>query len=171
MARPASAPQAAGAGSGKTSAILGKLAYLMEQRAIPPSDILVLAFNATVAAELRERIESLGMPLPEVSTFHAKGFDILGAAFGRKPAVSALATDRTALQRFLAVRFAARMRDRGPDALVEYATMGREIGRREMAARRRQPIRASVEERAVRNEPCPCGSGRKFKKCCGRQAH
>jgi uncharacterized protein YecA (UPF0149 family) len=20
-----------------------------------------------------------------------------------------------------------------------------------------------------RNEPCPCGSGRKFKKCCGRK--
>jgi uncharacterized protein len=21
-----------------------------------------------------------------------------------------------------------------------------------------------------RNDPCPCGSNRKFKKCCGRQA-
>jgi uncharacterized protein YecA (UPF0149 family) len=21
-----------------------------------------------------------------------------------------------------------------------------------------------------RNDPCPCGSGRKFKKCCGRRA-
>jgi DNA helicase IV len=102
----------AGAGSGKTSAILGKLAYLMEQRGVPPTDILVLAFNSTVAAELRERIDSLGMPLPEVSTFHAKGFDILGKARGRKPAVSALAADRTALQRFLAERFAARMRER-----------------------------------------------------------
>lgn len=33
----------AGAGSGKTAAILGKLAYLMEHRGVPPSDILVLA--------------------------------------------------------------------------------------------------------------------------------
>lgn len=24
------------------------------------------------------------------------------------------------------------------------------------------------ERRAGRNDPCPCGSGRKFKKCCGR---
>jgi preprotein translocase subunit SecA len=24
---------------------------------------------------------------------------------------------------------------------------------------------------ARRNDPCPCGSGRKFKKCCGRQVH
>jgi len=23
------------------------------------------------------------------------------------------------------------------------------------------------EPKAGRNEPCPCGSGRKFKKCCG----
>lgn len=24
-----------------------------------------------------------------------------------------------------------------------------------------------AEEKVGRNEPCPCGSGRKFKKCCG----
>lgn len=23
--------------------------------------------------------------------------------------------------------------------------------------------------KAGRNEPCPCGSGKKFKRCCGRQ--
>jgi uncharacterized protein YecA (UPF0149 family) len=63
------------------------------------------------------------------------------------------------------------VRSAWPDALVEYATMGQEIGRREMAARRPQPVRASVEERTGRNDPCPCGSGRKFKKCCGRQVH
>lgn len=102
----------AGAGSGKTSAILGKLAYLVEKRGVPPSDVLVLAYNTTVAVELRQRIESLEMPLPEVATFHAKGFEILGAARGRKRAVSALATDRTALQHFLTERFATRMRGR-----------------------------------------------------------
>jgi hypothetical protein len=30
----------------------------------------------------------------------------------------------------------------------------------------RSPIRASVAP--GRNEACPCGSGRKFKRCCGR---
>jgi uncharacterized protein YecA (UPF0149 family) len=30
----------------------------------------------------------------------------------------------------------------------------------------RGPIRASVA--SGRNDPCPCGSGRKFKRCCGR---
>lgn len=32
-----------------------------------------------------------------------------------------------------------------------------------------QPVGAApaVPEKVGRNEPCPCGSGRKFKKCCG----
>ena len=30
----------------------------------------------------------------------------------------------------------------------------------------RQPI--MVEEKTGRNEPCPCGSGKKYKKCCGK---
>ncbi len=29
-----------------------------------------------------------------------------------------------------------------------------------------QPVTA--EKKAGRNEPCPCGSGKKYKKCCGR---
>jgi SWIM/SEC-C metal-binding protein len=29
-----------------------------------------------------------------------------------------------------------------------------------------QPV--TVEKKVGRNEPCPCGSGNKFKKCCGR---
>ena len=32
----------------------------------------------------------------------------------------------------------------------------------------RQPI--MVEEKTGRNEPCPCGSGKKYKKCCGKAA-
>ena len=31
--------------------------------------------------------------------------------------------------------------------------------------RKRQPIRRL---KIGRNEPCPCGSGKKFKKCCGK---
>ncbi|MFW6457528.1 MAG: SEC-C metal-binding domain-containing protein [Planctomycetota bacterium] len=26
-----------------------------------------------------------------------------------------------------------------------------------------------IEDEVGRNDPCPCGSGRKFKKCCGRK--
>ncbi len=29
------------------------------------------------------------------------------------------------------------------------------------------PVRMQAEKRPGRNEPCPCGSGKKYKKCCG----
>lgn len=29
------------------------------------------------------------------------------------------------------------------------------------------PLRVSLPSGADRNKPCPCGSGRKWKKCCG----
>ncbi|MBC7324722.1 MAG: SEC-C domain-containing protein, partial [Moorella sp. (in: Bacteria)] len=29
----------------------------------------------------------------------------------------------------------------------------------------RQPVRR--EQKIGRNDPCPCGSGKKYKKCCG----
>ncbi|WP_246628562.1 SEC-C metal-binding domain-containing protein [Methylomagnum ishizawai] len=31
------------------------------------------------------------------------------------------------------------------------------------------PIRqVSIDKKVGRNDPCPCGSGKKFKKCCGK---
>lgn len=31
------------------------------------------------------------------------------------------------------------------------------------------PIKTSIaEEKIGRNDPCPCGSGKKYKKCCGK---
>ncbi len=30
------------------------------------------------------------------------------------------------------------------------------------------PEPAHAEKKAGRNEPCPCGSGQKYKKCCGK---
>jgi DNA helicase-4 len=91
----------AGAGSGKTATVIGKLAYLIEHLGVNPAEILVLAFNRTVAKEISDRIAALGLPAPEVSTFHAKGLQVLADATGRKPSVSALATDPLALGRFL----------------------------------------------------------------------
>jgi preprotein translocase subunit SecA len=32
-----------------------------------------------------------------------------------------------------------------------------------------EPIR-SDREKIPRNDPCPCGSGKKYKKCCGKKA-
>ncbi|MFR1533930.1 MAG: SEC-C metal-binding domain-containing protein, partial [Bilophila wadsworthia] len=29
------------------------------------------------------------------------------------------------------------------------------------------PAQAKAENKPGRNDPCPCGSGKKYKKCCG----
>ncbi len=31
-----------------------------------------------------------------------------------------------------------------------------------------RPVRKTAKEKVGRNDPCPCGSGKKYKKCCGR---
>jgi len=33
---------------------------------------------------------------------------------------------------------------------------------------RREPVRKTEAEKIGRNDPCPCGSGKKYKKCCGQ---
>jgi uncharacterized protein len=38
------------------------------------------------------------------------------------------------------------------------------------AAKRGTPTIRRDEPKVGRNDPCPCGSGRKFKQCCGREA-
>ena len=102
----------AGAGAGKTSTLLAKVAYLIEHRGESPDSILILAFNASVADELRERVDRLDLPCPEIATFHGKGFDILGQAEGRKPAVSALARDDRALLSLVQDEFERTLADR-----------------------------------------------------------
>jgi uncharacterized protein YecA (UPF0149 family) len=31
-----------------------------------------------------------------------------------------------------------------------------------------KPSKANITPKVGRNDPCPCGSGKKYKKCCGR---
>ena len=35
------------------------------------------------------------------------------------------------------------------------------------AAQKKKPVVVKKTERVGRNDPCPCGSGKKYKKCCG----
>lgn len=53
-----------------------------------------------------------------------------------------------------------------PDAMREYARLGRAIfqARREAGDLGQEP---SARPKIGRNDSCPCGSGKKFKKCCG----
>jgi len=37
-------------------------------------------------------------------------------------------------------------------------------------AMQQKPVQRAPQKTVGRNEPCPCGSGKKFKSCCGRTA-
>ncbi len=83
----------AGAGSGKTSVITAKAAYLLKSGRRKSEEILLLAFARNAANEMSERIKlSCGEPL-EARTFHALAYDIIGVVEGSKPALAAHASD------------------------------------------------------------------------------
>lgn len=63
--------------------------------------------------------------------------------------------------------FTAKLRDVFPEALAEYAEMGRAIWKAVLSARKEDGRPAEAEPRIGRNAPCPCGSGKKYKRCCG----
>ena len=50
-------------------------------------------------------------------------------------------------------------------AVLEYAAIGLAYRRMPSAPPPQEPVRS---EKIGRNQPCPCGSGRKYKKCCGQ---
>ncbi|MCY4600037.1 MAG: UvrD-helicase domain-containing protein [Acidobacteria bacterium] len=88
----------AGAGTGKTSVITGKIAHLVRNQHVPPKEILVLAFNKKAASEIRDRLpDDLGGV--EISTFHAFGNKVIGKATGRKPILAPWADDEWAFGR------------------------------------------------------------------------
>lgn len=91
----------AGAGSGKTSVIVVKAGYLLKRGLCQPDQLLLLAFNRAAADEMAERIEQRVGIKVRASTFHALGLGILAEVDGKKPSLTDLADDRTALVKAL----------------------------------------------------------------------
>lgn len=72
----------AGAGSGKTRVLTCRIAYLIQEKNVHPSQILAVTFTNKAAAEMRTRVdallgESVQSHLITLSTFHALGARIL----------------------------------------------------------------------------------------------
>jgi DNA helicase IV len=74
----------AGAGSGKTTTIVGKVKYILDRYKIPPEEILLISFTKNSASALANRINVKGI---EAKTFHKLGKDILVATERKQPSI------------------------------------------------------------------------------------
>ncbi len=64
----------AGAGSGKTTTIIGKVNYILEKQLALPEEILLISFTKDSAATLAGRLKVPDVP---VKTFHKFGIDVM----------------------------------------------------------------------------------------------
>jgi DNA helicase IV len=77
----------AGAGSGKTLTIIGKVKYLIEQKNVKPENILLLSFTKKTVDELNERLKNIGLGA-RATTFHKLGYDTIKKHQATLPAVT-----------------------------------------------------------------------------------
>ena len=81
----------AGAGTGKTAVIIGKIAHLVRNQGVAPETVLALAFNRKAAIEIRERLPA-DLKGAHVSTFHSFALRVI-AASSVAPTISKMAQD------------------------------------------------------------------------------
>lgn len=74
----------AGAGSGKTTTIIGKVNYIIDRYKVNPNEILVISFTNKSATDLSTRISVDGVV---AQTFHKFGKNIIAQAEGRQPSI------------------------------------------------------------------------------------
>ena len=71
----------AGAGSGKTTTIVGKVKYLLLTGQCKPEDILLLSFTNASASEMKERVKKETNIDLDVMTFHKLGLEIIKKSY------------------------------------------------------------------------------------------
>lgn len=86
----------AGPGSGKTSVLVARAAYLIESGQAKPEQLLLLAFGRDAATELKTRIKTKTGHEVNVTTFHGFARQQLAEHQGQTPTISPLASDETA---------------------------------------------------------------------------
>lgn len=78
----------AGAGTGKTTTVVGKIKYLLKTGKYLPQDILVLSFTNASASEMSERIAAETQCKIAASTFHKLGLNIIAQVQGVMPRIT-----------------------------------------------------------------------------------
>ena len=122
----------AGAGTSKTSVIVGKVAHLVHNQHVSPQEILVLAYNNKAAAEIRSRLGNDLVDV-EVRTFHSFGVRVISSV-SSAPNLSKMAGDQ-------------RRRDRAFDQILDdLFTDARDAdGIPDFVAHHSQPYRSPFE--------------------------
>ncbi len=117
----------AGAGTGKTTTIVGKIKYLLRSGRYKPEDILVLSFTNASATEMRNRINKETGCEIAASTFHKLGLDIITKANGITPKIT-----KINMQKFIKEQLATLMQDNKYLALLSsYLLYNRVVARSE----------------------------------------
>ena len=80
----------AGAGTGKTTTIIGKILYLLNEKKCKEEEILVMAFSKAAEGELKERLKSHNVINVKIKTFHALGLEIIRKIYGKEPRITRL---------------------------------------------------------------------------------
>ncbi len=74
----------AGAGSGKTTTIVGKIKYLLERYRVDPEKILLISYTRKAAESLSARVQNNRL---KGYTFHKLGMEIISNVEGKKPTI------------------------------------------------------------------------------------
>ena len=80
----------AGAGTGKTTTVVGKIKFLLKSGKYKPEEILVLSFTNASASEMSERINRETGYNIDASTFHKLGLNIITKESGIVPKITQL---------------------------------------------------------------------------------
>src|SRR5690606_25755814 len=96
----------AGAGTGKTSTLTGRAAFLIAHGLARPADILCLAFAREAALEIEDRLQrrlAAHWPIQgfTASTFHSLGLRIVRDVEGDQPVLTELCRSQQALAAFI----------------------------------------------------------------------
>lgn len=87
----------AGAGTGKTSVMVGRAGFLMNSLQAQSEEILLLAYGRKAADEMDERIkDKLLTDKISATTFHSLGLSIISQVEGNKPSLSVFTKDKKA---------------------------------------------------------------------------
>ena len=91
----------AGAGTGKTTTVVGKIKYLLKTGKCLPQDILVLSFTNASASEMSGRITTETGQNIAASTFHKLGLNIISQVEGVVPKITQISLRKFVKERLL----------------------------------------------------------------------